>query len=65
MPTDLISYKCFNCETEQLDQDPFLEDQNFEEWFFRCRCPNCNFKNIVRVYKPLQMQIQFPPFKLN
>lgn len=65
MQTNLISYKCFSCETEQLDDDPPLKSENFMQWYFKCRCPNCNYNNTVMVYKPIQMQLDFPPFKLN
>lgn len=61
----VISYICFSCKTKQYEEDPLQEDQNFMQWYFKCRCPNCNFKNIVEVYKPIQMQLNFPPFKLN
>lgn len=61
----LIKYKCFNCKTEQQEEDPFVKSQNFMQWYFKCRCPNCNYANIEMRFKPIQMQIQFPPFKLN
>lgn len=65
MENNLIGYKCFNCETEQLNDDPPLKSENFMQWFYTCRCPNCNYRNLVMVYKPIQMQLDFPPFKNN
>ena len=61
----LISYTCFNCETKQYEEDPFVGDQNNSKWYFKCRCPNCNYKNTVEVDKPLQILIDFKPFNLN
>lgn len=61
----LISYTCFSCETEQLEENPFVKDQNSKQWYFKCRCPNCNYTNIVEVDKPIQMLIDFPHFRLN
>lgn len=61
----LIKYECFSCHTEQLNEDPPLKSENFMQWFYRCRCPNCDYNNTVMCYKPMQMQIEFPPFKLN
>jgi hypothetical protein len=65
MQTNLISYLCFSCKTEQLIEDPPLKSENFMQEFYRCRCSNCDYANIVMVYKPMQLQLKFPPFKLN
>lgn len=61
----LVKYDCFSCSTTQYNDNPPLKSENFMQWYFRCRCPNCNYANVVPVFKPMQMQLEFPPFKLN
>lgn len=61
----LINYNCFHCGVKQYNENPPLKSENFMQEFFTCKCSHCKEDNLVMVYKPLQMQIQFPPFKLN
>lgn len=61
----LINYQCAECKSVEYQENPPLKSENFMQEFYSCKCSKCKATNTVMCYKPLQVQIQFPPFKLN
>lgn len=61
----LINWKCANCQSPEYTENPPLKSSNYMQEFYTCKCSKCSTICTVMCYRPMQIQIDFPPFKLN
>jgi hypothetical protein len=61
----LINYQCGQCHHNEYAENPPMKSQNYMQEFYSCTCSKCSTVNVVMCYKPIQVQLDFPPFRNN